>query len=113
MAELPILPEICLAYILILLLAVKTGIFPAISIMGPETSLDERLCRSLLPALTLTLVVMAYTMRMTRAAIIDSCLVPTFKAGQPPAADPADLPVYGEVIAAGAVLDRCHSVVGS
>jgi ABC-type dipeptide/oligopeptide/nickel transport system permease subunit len=53
------------------LLAVKTGIFPAISIMGPETSLDERLCRSLLPSLTLTLVVMASTMRMTRAAIID------------------------------------------
>ena len=65
------LPEFFVAYILIVYLAVNTGIFPAIANIGPDLSLGERLYRTLLPALTLTLAVTAQMMRMTRAAIIN------------------------------------------
>lgn len=45
--------------------------FPSISNISPNTSFGERLTRAFLPALTLTLVVTAHMMRMTRAAIIN------------------------------------------
>ena len=64
-------PEFFVAYILILLLAVIAGWFPSISNISDELSLFERVYRSVLPALTLTLVVIAHMMRMTRAAIIN------------------------------------------
>ncbi len=64
-------PEFFIAYILILFLAVKTGIFPSISNIPPDLPFIEHIYRSLLPALTLTLVVVAHMMRMTRAAIIN------------------------------------------
>ena len=63
-------PEFFVAYILILLLAVETGWFPSIANVGGEIGLGERIYRCFLPALTLTLVVVAHMMRMTRAAII-------------------------------------------
>jgi peptide/nickel transport system permease protein len=64
-------PEFFVAYILILFLAVKLGIFPSISNVSPDTPFWERVYRVSLPALTLTLVVIAHMMRMTRAAIIN------------------------------------------
>ena len=64
-------PEFFVAYILILLLAVIAGWFPSISNISDELSLFERVYRSVLPAFTLTLVVIAHMMRMTRAAIIN------------------------------------------
>ena len=64
-------PEFFVAYILILLLAVKAGIFPSISNVSPDTEFWDRVYRVALPALTLTLVVIAHMMRMTRAAIIN------------------------------------------
>lgn len=64
-------PEFFIAYVLILFLAVQLGWFPSISNIGPSTDLFERVYRTILPALTLTLVVMAHMMRMTRAAIIN------------------------------------------
>lgn len=45
--------------------------FPSISNITPDTPFWERIKRSFLPALTLTLVVTAHMMRMTRAAIIN------------------------------------------
>ncbi len=45
--------------------------YPSISNIAPNTPFWERVDRSFLPALTLTLVVTAYMMRMTRAAIIN------------------------------------------
>ncbi len=45
--------------------------FPSISNIAPGTPFWERVERSFLPALTLTLVVTAHMMRMTRAAIIN------------------------------------------
>lgn len=64
-------PEFFLAYILILFLAVLNPILPSLSNISPDMSFSDRLVKSMLPALTLTLVVTAHMMRMTRAAIIN------------------------------------------
>ena len=64
-------PEFFVAYILILWLAVRVSVFPAISNIAPDMDFLDRVYRSLLPALTLTLAVTAQMMRMTRAAIIN------------------------------------------
>ena len=64
-------PEFFVAYILILFLAVKLGWFPSISNVSPDLGFWERVYRVVLPSLTLTLVVIAHMMRMTRAAIIN------------------------------------------
>ncbi len=64
-------PEFFVAYILILFFSVKAGWFPGISNISKDLALGDRVFRSLLPAATLTLVVVAHMMRMTRAAIIN------------------------------------------
>jgi len=64
-------PEFFVAYILILFLSVKAGWFPSISTVSPDLSFLEQAYRCALPALVLTLVVIAHMMRMTRAAIIN------------------------------------------
>lgn len=63
-------PEFFVAYILIFFIA-QAGWFPSMASISPEMSLGEKLYRCFLPALTLTLVVTAHMMRMTRAAIIN------------------------------------------
>ena len=63
-------PEFFVAYILIFWLA-QSGLFPSISNIPPGAPLAEKLYRTFLPALTLTLVVTAHMMRMTRAAMIN------------------------------------------
>ncbi|MEM7497153.1 MAG: ABC transporter permease [Pseudomonadota bacterium] len=63
-------PEFFVAYILIYWLA-QSGWFPSMSNISEGMGLMERVYRSFLPALTLTLVVTAHMMRMTRAAIIN------------------------------------------
>ncbi len=64
-------PEFFVAYILILFLSVKAGWFPSISTVSGDLSFLEQAYRCALPALVLTLVVIAHMMRMTRAAIIN------------------------------------------
>ena len=64
-------PEFFIAYILILFLAVQAGVFPSISNIAPDLPFADRVYRTMLPALSLTLVVVAHMMRMTRAAIIN------------------------------------------
>lgn len=64
-------PEFFLAYILILFLAVLNPVFPSLSNIFEGMEFSERLNRTMLPALTLTLAVTAQMMRMTRAAIIN------------------------------------------
>jgi len=64
-------PEFFIAYILILFLSVNAGWFPSLSNVTMDTPFFERIYRCLLPALTLTLVVTAHMMRMTRASIIN------------------------------------------
>ncbi len=64
-------PEFFVAYILILFLSIKANIFPGISNVSADLGFWESVYRLMLPALTLTLVVVAHMMRMTRAAIIN------------------------------------------
>jgi len=64
-------PEFFMAYVLILILAVINPIFPSLSNIYDGMPFGERLNKSMLPALTLTLVVTAHMMRMTRASIIN------------------------------------------
>ncbi|WP_340109050.1 ABC transporter permease [Pikeienuella sp. HZG-20] len=64
-------PEFFLGYILILYLAVKAPIFPAIASLSEGMSFPDLLYRTFLPALTMVLVVTAHMMRMTRATIIN------------------------------------------
>lgn len=63
-------PEFFVAYILIFVLA-QSGLFPSMARMDATVGFGEALYRTFLPALTLTLVVTAHMMRMTRAAIIN------------------------------------------
>lgn len=64
-------PEFFVAYILILFFAVNQTWFPSLARINPGASLSEMLYATFLPALTLTLVVTAHMMRMTRAALIN------------------------------------------
>jgi peptide/nickel transport system permease protein len=64
-------PEFFVAYILILFLSVNAGWFPSLASVDASQSLWQRLYSVALPSLTLTLVVVAHMMRMTRAAIIN------------------------------------------
>lgn len=62
-------PEFFVAYILILFFSVQLGWFPSLARVD-GTSFPEWLRSMFLPALTLTLVVVAHMMRMTRAALL-------------------------------------------
>lgn len=65
------LPEFFVAYLLILFLGSLYKVFPSLANVTPEMEFGERLYKCALPALTLTLVIVAHMMRMTRAAIIN------------------------------------------
>lgn len=64
------LPEFFIAYVLIYFVAIKLNLFGALSTVDVTTTLWEHLRKTTLPALTLTLVILAHIMRMTRASII-------------------------------------------
>ncbi|MEO4040698.1 ABC transporter permease [Hoeflea sp. CAU 1731] len=64
-------PEFFLGYVLIAFFAVQSQLFPSISNVTSGMDFDDRIYRTTLPAVTLALVVTAYMMRMTRAAIIN------------------------------------------
>jgi len=75
-------PEFFVAYILILFFAIKLGWFPGISNISSELTFMEKLYRTLLPAASLTLVVVAHMMRMTRASIINLLSSPYIEMAQ-------------------------------
>ncbi|MGF6393415.1 ABC transporter permease [Pseudomonas plecoglossicida] len=64
-------PEFFVAYVLILVFAVKLEWLPGISSLSADASLGEVLEVSVLPVATLSLVVIAQMMRMTRASLIN------------------------------------------
>ena len=64
-------PDFFVAYVLILFFAIDLDIFPSVAMIHPNMDFVERIYKTLLPAITLTLVTVAHTMRMTRAAIIN------------------------------------------
>lgn len=65
------MPEFFVAYVLILLFASLWPVFPSLATVDADMALGERMKRIALPAITLTLVIVAHMMRMTRAAIIN------------------------------------------
>lgn len=65
------LPEFFVGYIMIYFFAVKLQWFPSISTVHSGMGLGERLYAIALPAATLTLIILAHMMRMTRAAILN------------------------------------------
>ena len=69
-------PEFFVGYILVWLFAVELQMFPSIANLSEGASLGDRLYRTFLPALTLTLIVTAHMMRMTRASLINLLALP-------------------------------------
>lgn len=65
------LPEFFIGYVLILIFAVKLRWLPPLATVYDGMPFGERLALVLLPAITLTMVVLAHMMRMTRAAILN------------------------------------------
>ncbi|NWA42337.1 ABC transporter permease [Pseudomonas reactans] len=64
-------PEFFVAYLLILVFSVELGWFPSLSNLAPDATFGTILERSVLPVATLSLVVIAQMMRMTRASLIN------------------------------------------
>jgi peptide/nickel transport system permease protein len=65
------MPEFLIGYLLIYLFAVKIQIFPSLARVHAGMGFAQHLYAVALPAITLTAVVVAHMMRMTRAAIIN------------------------------------------
>ncbi len=63
-------PEFFIAYILILVFAVKLRWFPSLSTVFDGMGLGEKLFKIALPALTLTMLVAAHMLRMTRSSVL-------------------------------------------
>jgi peptide/nickel transport system permease protein len=63
-------PEFFVGYILILLFAITLPWFPSLATVFPGMGVGERFYVTTLPALTLTLVVLAHMLRMTRNAVL-------------------------------------------
>ena len=75
-------PEFFLAYLLILFFASLWPVFPSLANVNAETELFDRIYKCVLPALTLTLVIVAHMMRMTRAALINLLASPYIEMSQ-------------------------------
>ena len=65
------MPEFLIGYLLIYLFAVQIQIFPSLARVHEGMGFAQHLYAVALPAITLTAVVVAHMMRMTRAAIIN------------------------------------------
>lgn len=76
------LPEFFVGYVMIYFFAVKLQWFPSISTVNASMSLGERLYAIALPAATLTLIILAHMMRMTRAAILNVMQSPYIETAQ-------------------------------
>jgi len=112
------IPEFFLCYVLILWLSVNLGIFPSISNISADLSLAERAFRTVLPALALTIGVLAYMMRMTRAAITNLLARPYIQMARLKGASPGSVIVRHALPNAFApiinvvALSLAHLVVG-
>ena len=63
-------PEFFIAYVLILFLAVRAHWFPVLSTVFSDMSVGQRLYVVALPAVTLTMLVTAHMLRMTRSSVL-------------------------------------------
>lgn len=64
------LPEYFIGYVLIMIFSISLGVLPSDAIVYEGMPFADRLIALILPCATLTLVVLAHMMRMTRAALI-------------------------------------------
>jgi peptide/nickel transport system permease protein len=69
-------PEFFIAYILVAIFSVGLGWLPAVAFVEAGQTFGQRLAGIALPAVTLSLTVIAYVMRMTRAAILNVLSAP-------------------------------------
>ncbi len=76
------MPEFFIAYLLMFFFAVKHRWFYSLSTVSESTSFWEHVNRATLPALTMTLVIIAHMMRMTRASIINLLASPYIEMAQ-------------------------------
>ena len=60
-----------MAYLLMLVLAVNFNLFYSLAMVDASMTIAVRLQRIILPVMTLTLIMTAHMMRMTRAAVLD------------------------------------------
>lgn len=70
------LPEFVTGLVLVQFLALRWRLLPANSSIRPEASFGEALPMLILPALTATLVLLAYIARMTRAGVVEELKKP-------------------------------------
>ncbi len=84
-------PEFFVAYLLILLFSSWLQWFPSLANISDDTPFFDRLYRAALPAMTLTLVIVAHMMRMTRAAIINLLASPYIEMARLKGASPSDV----------------------
>jgi peptide/nickel transport system permease protein len=63
-------PEFFIAYLLILVFAVKLRWFPSLSTVFDTMTISEKLYKIALPAVTLTMLVAAHMLRMTRSSVL-------------------------------------------
>lgn len=70
------LPEFFVAYLLIIFMAVKFTWFPSLSTVFPDMPLGDRIYQTTLPAITLTLLVAAHMLRMTRSSVLSVMSTP-------------------------------------
>jgi peptide/nickel transport system permease protein len=75
-------PEFFIAYLLMFFFAIKNKWFYTLSTVSGSTDLAEHMYRAALPAITLTLVIVAHMMRMTRAALINLLASPYMEMAQ-------------------------------
>jgi len=64
-------PEFLIGYALVIVFAVELGWLPALSNLRPDAGVWQWVRALTLPALTLSLVMLAHTMRLTRTAIVN------------------------------------------
>ena len=64
-------PEFFVGYILIVIFSVHFNVFPSMSNINESLNFWQKIYRMFLPCMTLSMVVIAHMMRMTRAAIIN------------------------------------------
>lgn len=65
------MPEFFMAYLLLVVFSTKLHLLPGLATVNLSDPLLEKIRRCALPAMTLTLVIVAHMMRMTRAALIN------------------------------------------
>ena len=70
------LPEFFIAYLLIIFFAVNVSWFPSLSTVFAGMPLGERIYQTTLPAITLTLLVAAHILRMTRSSVLSVMSTP-------------------------------------